>query len=329
MAAISVIMPAFNAAPFIGAAIKSLAAQTMTDWELIVADDGSTDTTHGTAMRYARTDSRIRVLAPSAPSGSPAKARLRALAEASAEWVFPLDADDIVEPSFLEQLLARRDATGADAVLCRLDKFETLPADAHTFMPAAGFDTAQVRPGRDLLTATFHGWSIPANGLFRREAYISISENVLDLVPDNPYADEHIGRLLIHAAQLVAFSRARYLYRVHSGSVTHAASARRFAYLQTNLLLNDFVRRNYGAGSHEASEANLHVYRALVGALIALGRMPRLSAADRVIIDRWLRRSYRAVDFRTIPSTGPIYHLMRLGLGPARAILSAYGRTRR
>ncbi|MCM1096370.1 MAG: glycosyltransferase, partial [Terasakiella sp.] len=62
MAAVSVIMPAWNAAPYIGAAIDSLRAQTVADWELIVADDGSTDSTADIVAAASAADSRIRLL---------------------------------------------------------------------------------------------------------------------------------------------------------------------------------------------------------------------------------------------------------------------------
>ena len=70
MATVSVIMPAHNVAAYIGAAIESVKAQTVADWELLVVNDGSTDTTYETVQRLAAGDERIRPLTK--PNGKPA-----------------------------------------------------------------------------------------------------------------------------------------------------------------------------------------------------------------------------------------------------------------
>ena len=87
---VSVMMPAFNAERFIGRAIGSLRAQTFTDWELIVVDDGSTDAT-GAIARSAG-DPRIRVIRQD--NRGEAAARNVALAASTGEYVAFLDADD-------------------------------------------------------------------------------------------------------------------------------------------------------------------------------------------------------------------------------------------
>ena len=57
---IAVVVPAFDIAPFVGAALRSVLAQTHTDWSLVVIDDGSTDGTAAVASGF--TDPRIRLI---------------------------------------------------------------------------------------------------------------------------------------------------------------------------------------------------------------------------------------------------------------------------
>lgn len=64
---ISIVMPAFNAAPYIGAAIDSVLAQTYPGWELVIVNDGSTDDTLAIADSYSLKDNRIRVFSMNAP----------------------------------------------------------------------------------------------------------------------------------------------------------------------------------------------------------------------------------------------------------------------
>jgi glycosyltransferase involved in cell wall biosynthesis len=106
VAAVQVVMPAYNAAEYIGDAIESVLAQTFTDWELVVVDDGSTDATPEVVSRYA--DERIRLLRIE-HSGLPA-ARNRGLAESRSPFVAFLDADDLWREDKLERQLAVMEA---------------------------------------------------------------------------------------------------------------------------------------------------------------------------------------------------------------------------
>jgi glycosyltransferase involved in cell wall biosynthesis len=104
MPAVSVIMPAYNVAPYLGAAIESVLGQTFTDFELLVVDDGSTDASWAIAERYAATDTRIRPLRQ--PNGGISAARNHGLRVASGEFFAILDSDDVWMPAWLGEQLA-------------------------------------------------------------------------------------------------------------------------------------------------------------------------------------------------------------------------------
>lgn len=101
--AVAVIMPAYDVAAFVGEAIESVLAQTHTDWQLVVVDDGSTDGTSDVVARYD--DPRVRLLRIE-HSGLPAVARNRGLASSESEFVAFLDGDDLWRPEKLERQLA-------------------------------------------------------------------------------------------------------------------------------------------------------------------------------------------------------------------------------
>jgi O-antigen/teichoic acid export membrane protein/glycosyltransferase involved in cell wall biosynthesis len=95
----TVVIPAHNTAATIGAAIASALAQSLSDLEVIVVDDGSTDNTVSVARQY-ESDPRLRVV--SRERGGPGAARNTALALASGRYVSMLDSDDLWLPTHLE-----------------------------------------------------------------------------------------------------------------------------------------------------------------------------------------------------------------------------------
>lgn len=103
---VSVIIPAFNVEAYLAETLRSVQAQTHTDWEAIVVDDASPDRTREVAGAFARADPRIRCLALGQNSGRPAVPRNRGLAEARGELVAFLDADDLWAPRKLADQVA-------------------------------------------------------------------------------------------------------------------------------------------------------------------------------------------------------------------------------
>jgi len=113
---VSVIVPACNLETLIGAAVASLRAQTLTDFEAIIIDDGSTDETAARAEAAFAGDPRFRLIRQENRGLS--GARNTGLALARGEFVAFLDGDDALAPAFLERLHAALQREGTDWAAC-------------------------------------------------------------------------------------------------------------------------------------------------------------------------------------------------------------------
>ena len=100
---VSIIIPAFNIAPYIGRCLKSVLSQTLKNIEVIVVDDGSTDNTVKEISSYANNDDRIRLIKKK--NGGVTSARLAGVRESRGEYIGFVDGDDFIEPDMFEHLL--------------------------------------------------------------------------------------------------------------------------------------------------------------------------------------------------------------------------------
>src|SRR5919107_875173 len=103
MAFVTVVIPIFNGAPFVGKAVKSLRAQTMKNVEIIVVDDGSTDGTQAVLAELERTQG---IQWYQQDHGGPARSRNRGIEEARGEFIALLDCDDVWLPDKLDAQLS-------------------------------------------------------------------------------------------------------------------------------------------------------------------------------------------------------------------------------
>ena len=101
---VSIITPSYNTADYISDTIKSVQAQTYTNWEMIIVDDCSTDNTDEVVKPFL-TDRRIKYLKNKENSGA-AVSRNWALREAKGKWIAFLDSDDLWLPDKLQKQVA-------------------------------------------------------------------------------------------------------------------------------------------------------------------------------------------------------------------------------
>ena len=114
---VSVVMPAFNAERYIAEAINSVKCQTLRDWELLVVNDCSTDSTSSIVADEASKDVRIRLIANEENLGA-AATRNAGLSECRGKYVALLDSDDLWEATKLEKQVRCAEESGAGVVYC-------------------------------------------------------------------------------------------------------------------------------------------------------------------------------------------------------------------
>lgn len=105
---VSIIMPSYNTGRFIAESIRSVLAQTYTNWELIIVDDASTDDTDAVVEDLKRSCGRSKAIhyLKNAQNSGAAVSRNRAMHEARGKWIAFLDSDDLWTPDKLEKQLA-------------------------------------------------------------------------------------------------------------------------------------------------------------------------------------------------------------------------------
>jgi glycosyltransferase involved in cell wall biosynthesis len=112
----SVVIPVYEGAGVIERSVRSVLAQEMTDWELIIVDDGSRDDSGSVALSVVNGDARARLVAQENRGRSAARNAGAALA--TGEYIVFLDADDEVRPDWLRRLCEAGGPTGAELIHC-------------------------------------------------------------------------------------------------------------------------------------------------------------------------------------------------------------------
>ena len=121
MPLVTVVIPAYNAEKYIEETLDSLRAQTLGDWEALIVDDGSTDTTAQIAEKASAQDARFRLLRQE--NAGVSAARNHGLSEAQGTYILFLDSDDTLTADSLRAFCETLDETGADAAIGRLQAF--------------------------------------------------------------------------------------------------------------------------------------------------------------------------------------------------------------
>lgn len=212
MPQISVIVPVYNVEPYIHRCIDSILAQTFTDFELILVDDGSPDNCGKICDEYAEKDSRIHVIHKN--NGGLSAARNTGIALASGQYICFVDSDDIISRQYCEVLHGLLKNTDYDFSVCGVHRFAdgTVPSPEMAAPQERTVDNTAFA-GMQLNRETEFG---VCNKLFRRELFEKIS-----------FAEGRINEDVIFSADLlklcqkgaVLTGQQLYYYRQRSSGI--------------------------------------------------------------------------------------------------------------
>lgn len=219
---VSVIIPVYNAQPYIDKCMDSLLGQTLDELEVIAVNDGSTDGTAAKLSNWCAKDARVRVLSQS-HSGA-AAARNRGLSLASAPYIAFIDADDWVDTGIYQVAAEKMDETGVDAVVWGL----TVPIfDRKGWIVGYKGDTSPMFSMEGLYPAMESVGACPQSSanlkLYRRSM---IEANSVSF-PTEPRNGEDLAfwwKYAVNADRLYFLPGFRYYYRDNPRSLTHDRS---------------------------------------------------------------------------------------------------------
>ena len=214
---ISVIVPVYNVEHYLPTCIDSILSSTFTDYEVILVDDGSTDTSGSICDDAAAHDQRVKVL--HIANGGVANARNQGMKVARGTFVAFVDADDTISPLML-QLLMEALVTNGDCgfAMGRADSFtdDTEPV----FETLAGDASIRHFSQRQYMSYLFRGnqfgYPVVWCKLFRREF---IGNEEFKPIPAEDI--EWLTRLCVKMTKAVVVEHKLYGYRVSHGSLTH------------------------------------------------------------------------------------------------------------
>lgn len=209
---ISVIIPVYNSEKYLERCISSVLEQTYKDFEVILIDDGSTDSSGAICDEWQRKDVRIKVF-HKANEGLSAT-RNFALDKVNGDYIAWVDSDDYVASCYLEVMLRELENNHADMVMCGF--YADIDGEI-VLEEREGFAQA-VYTGEEFLQRvyTYGLFSVVWNKLVRADAYTKIS------FPEGRiFEDSSIMRELVHGfSRIIVIEEPLYYYRRHSESIT-------------------------------------------------------------------------------------------------------------
>lgn len=246
---VSILIVARNTAPYIGAALASARAQSVTDLEIVVVDDGSTDGTADIVRSHAQQDDRVHLL--DGPRRGLSAVRNASFEACRSRFAAILDSDDILHPRHVEWLLAAQQVHGDEICAANMVEFQSDGSGlrAGLFADGNAWSTARRISLEEFLAGSMFG---------SRDVSLGYLKPLFDMTFMRRHRLDYDERLRIGEdfdlvlRAMIAGGRYRYLprpgyyYRRHAGSTSHRLSRQDLEGLLTAL---DGVEAHVAAGA--------------------------------------------------------------------------------
>ncbi|MGI8928777.1 MAG: glycosyltransferase family 2 protein [Candidatus Limnocylindrales bacterium] len=259
----SVIVPAYNYARFLPACVESVLQQTLTDWECLIVDDGSTDDTRAVAQKLAKSDERVSYQGQHNRGLS--AARNIGFQSTNGSYVQFLDADDLIAPSKLEQQVEILESDVTVGV--SYSNYRPFDSDTGERLERFSHLTVGPDPVQDFLYLWERGLTIPPHApLFRRSLW-----------PDGQPFVEHLSakedwvmwtQLALRGTKMRYLDEELALYRMHGANMTADRLGMASAFASAALEITKMLPAEFQAGFIDETVAYLaRLYRHEISAV--------------------------------------------------------------
>ena len=230
---VSIIVPCYNHAHYLGEALDSVLKQTYTNWECIIVNDGSTDNTEALSESYENKDPRIKLI--NITNSGVSVAKNSGVAQASGTYIFPLDADNKMHPECIS--------------LC-IDEFEKKPGtklvytDADLFGEETGLWNLPPFDYKAMLKSNM----IDNSAMFLKKDFDRVGGYRINMVHGLEDWDFFIALLYgCSKEQVIKINKPLYSYRVSNSGrrMTVASNGRQIDMLDCMVYNNFFIYKEY------------------------------------------------------------------------------------
>lgn len=213
MPKISVIVPVYKVEDYLHQCVDSILAQSLSDYELILVDDGSPDNCGAICDGYAEKDSRIHVIHQQ--NGGLSAARNAGKDIAQGEYVTFVDSDDVLHPNYLEYLMRGLAENQADISLLHFSRF----VDGNPFQESVSYNVKTIKTGVEACYALYSDdaviYTVAWGKLYKTELFHDVRYPVGKI-----HEDEGTTYKLLYKAEKVAeLDAALYGYRINANGI--------------------------------------------------------------------------------------------------------------
>lgn len=219
MAEVSIIVPVYQVENYIRQCVDSILAQTFTDFELLLVDDGSKDKSGQICDEYALMDQRVKVIHKE--NGGAADTRNIGLNQAVGNYIMFVDSDDYIKPTMLECLYKTISNEDADIVACNYLYFFENNRELDFFTQIG----SEILPGAEIFynrknERNYGFWTVVWNKLYKKEIFGKVRFRCGKYYEDEFFAND----LYQMDIKVVTIPECLYYYRQHGNSTMRKKS---------------------------------------------------------------------------------------------------------
>lgn len=210
---VSIVIPIFNVEAYLERCLNSVLAQTWTEWECILINDGSQDNSLVIARKYADKDDRFLLI--SQENRGLSAARNRGIRKSTGTYICFLDSDDFLAPNFLERMLKCIISNQADVSVCRYSRFGELDIPEKSNTNGSEEVLSSLQAVKKVLVSR-ERYMITAWGkIYKRELF-----DYIEYPEGKVHEDEFVTyKIYAKCQKIVAISDKLYYYFVRGNSI--------------------------------------------------------------------------------------------------------------